>query len=144
MTPSPFGSSLRKDFFLEEGYTPLNHGSYGTYPRCVRPVLRHYQEMSELFPDRWNRFDMYPELRKSRELLGNFFHCDTDEIVFSPNASTAANTILRSFPFEQGDKVLYVSASMDATYTHTHTYHDFVTLVCHCLCECEQHFTVCS
>lgn len=120
MTPSSFGSSLRKDFFLEDGYTPLNHGSYGTYPRSVRPVLRHYQEMAEQFPDRWSRFDMYPELRKSRELLGNLFHCDADELVFSPNASAAANTILRSFPFEQGDKVLYVSDSrIDHTHTHT-------------------------
>ncbi|KAI8342745.1 pyridoxal phosphate-dependent transferase [Chlamydoabsidia padenii] len=111
MTSSTFGRSLRKDFFFEEDYTPLNHGSYGTYPRPVQTVLRHYQEKTEQFPDRWNRLEMYPELRKSRELLANLLHCDADELVFSPNASNAANTILRSFPFEQGDKVVYFSTA---------------------------------
>ncbi|KAI8092948.1 pyridoxal phosphate-dependent transferase [Halteromyces radiatus] len=107
MVSNTFGRSLRKDFLLDPNYTPLNHGSYGCYPRVVQKVLREHQEKVELFPDRRLRYDMYPELRKSRELLATLLHCNADDIVFSQNASTAANVIFRSFPFEEGDKILY-------------------------------------
>ncbi|ORZ12646.1 pyridoxal phosphate-dependent transferase [Absidia repens] len=111
MASKEFGRSLREDFFFESGYTPLNHGSYGAYPRVLQKTLHEYQEKAEAFPDRWNRLEMYPELRKCRELLANFLHCDADELVFSPNASSAASTILRSFPFEQGDKILHFTTA---------------------------------
>ncbi|KAI8071803.1 pyridoxal phosphate-dependent transferase [Gongronella butleri] len=101
------GKVLRQDFLLEPGYVAMNHGSYGTYPRSVQQEYRKYQEKNELFPDRWMRLEMYAELQKSRKLLAGLLHCDPNDLVFSHNASSAANTILRSFPFEKGDKILY-------------------------------------
>ncbi|ORX62247.1 PLP-dependent transferase [Hesseltinella vesiculosa] len=101
------GAKVRQDFLFEPEYVPLNHGSYGVFPRAVQKVQREYQDKTEAFPDRWMRLEMYPELRKSRELIAGLLHCPADDLIFCYNASSAANIILRNFPFNEGDKVLY-------------------------------------
>ncbi|KAI8877346.1 PLP-dependent transferase [Backusella circina FSU 941] len=101
-----FGKEFLKDFFLEEGYTALNHGSFGVYPKVLQSSLIDFQMKTELNPDRWLRRDMFLELDKNREALSGLLHCDSEELVFIPNAMTGINTVLRSLPFETGDKVI--------------------------------------
>jgi hypothetical protein len=108
MTKATFGKSLRKDFFLEPQYVPVNHGSFGVYPKAIRPLLHELQDKAEAHPDRWNRFEMKPIIRANLDRLSKMINCDADDLVFVPNASQGINTVLRSFPFKAGDKILCV------------------------------------
>lgn len=104
-----FGRALRKDFFLEPEYVPVNQGSYGVFPRAVRQKAVEYQEQCELHPDRFMRFEGPELVKQSRSKLAALVGCpDPADIVFIGNATLAANTVLRSFPFAKGDKVLCV------------------------------------
>ncbi|KAI8636830.1 pyridoxal phosphate-dependent transferase [Parasitella parasitica] len=107
MTIPKFGKSFRSEFSFQAGYTPLNHGSYGTYPNIIKPILRGYQDKAEEHPDRWNRFEQHPLLENNLKLIGQFINCDYTDLAFLPNASQGANNVLRSFPFKSGDKILY-------------------------------------
>ncbi|KAI9321227.1 pyridoxal phosphate-dependent transferase [Dichotomocladium elegans] len=102
-----FGRHLRSEFMLDPKYIPLNHGSFGVFPRTCLMLQRELQDKAELNPDRWTRFEAATLLQKNRERLANFVHCkDPADIVFAQNASAAASTVLRSFPFVKGDKIL--------------------------------------
>ncbi|CAO3622358.1 unnamed protein product [Cunninghamella blakesleeana] len=122
MTTVKFGRALRKDFLFDPNYIPLNHGSYGTVPRIVQQKVHEYEALCESFPDKFNRIEMYPLLKQSRELLANVIHCDPDNLIFASNASNAANTILRSYPFEEGDKVL----CFDTAYANVNSTFEFI------------------
>lgn len=111
MAKATFGKSLRKDFFLEPQYVPVNHGSYGVYPRALRPILHELQDKSEAHPDRWNRIEKNPIIRANLDHVAKMVNCDADDLVFVSNASQGVNTVLRSFPFKAGDKIICVGSS---------------------------------
>jgi selenocysteine lyase/cysteine desulfurase len=104
-----FGKQVLGDFFLEDGYVSLNHGSYGTYPKVIRPVLHDLQLKAEVNPDRWLRRDMFAEMDKNKQAVSALLHCSPDELVFVTNAMTGINTVLRSIPLSPGDKIICVS-----------------------------------
>ena len=103
-----FGKSLRADFLIADDYTPMNHGSYGTYPRSVQAALRDYQDRGELSIDTWIKRDLHPEIRRAKEKLAELVRCDADELAFVTNTSTGINAVARSLPFVSGDKILLV------------------------------------
>ncbi|KAK4518679.1 uncharacterized protein ATC70_008901 [Mucor velutinosus] len=107
MTLPKFGKAFRSEFSFQPNYVPLNHGSYGTYPKALKPILRGYQEAAEEHPDRWLRYEQHLVLEKNLQLVGQMINADPKDLSFVPNASQAANNVLRSFPFKAGDKVLY-------------------------------------
>ncbi|KAG0764450.1 hypothetical protein G6F16_008451 [Rhizopus arrhizus] len=102
----PFGREYRKEFPLEEEYLPLSHGSHGTYPKALQPIIDQYRQRAEQHPDRWNRFEVRELVEDNLKRAATLLRCDPKDLVFDLNASTAANNILRSFPFEEGDKIL--------------------------------------
>ena len=103
-----FGRSLRNDFIIADDYTPMNHGSYGTYPIQVQKALRDYQDRAELSIDTWMKRDMYPEIHRAKEKLGQLINCDADELVFVVNTSTGISAVARSLRLEEGDKIILV------------------------------------
>ncbi|KAG9303972.1 hypothetical protein G9A89_005882 [Geosiphon pyriformis] len=109
-----FGRSMRSQFYLEEGYISLNHGSYGTYPRKVRDSLHNFQNIAEAAPDKWFRRDLALELSKARAEVAQFVNTDTNEIVFVQNTTTAINSVLKSLRYEVGDKLLFLSTIYSA------------------------------
>ncbi|KAI8381447.1 pyridoxal phosphate-dependent transferase [Radiomyces spectabilis] len=110
-----FGRAMRSEFFLEPEYTPLNHGAFGAWPRALLPVLHKYQMEAESHPDRWLRRWLYPELDSNRQRLAALIHCHPEEMSFIANASHGLCSILRSFPFNKGDKVLCFSTAFNVT-----------------------------
>lgn len=42
-------------------------------------------------------------------MLGKSLNAATDELVITPNATTAINAVLRNFNFKDGDKIVYLS-----------------------------------
>ncbi|KAI1141571.1 aminotransferase family protein-like protein [Hypoxylon sp. FL0543] len=111
----PFGREMRQAHFnFASSYTPLNHGSFGAYPSCVREYQRRLQEDTEAKPDTFIRF-IYPKLlQEAREAVAPLLGAETDEVVFVPNALTAVNVVLRNLAYHDGDIILYFSTIYDA------------------------------
>ena len=106
---TPFGRPMRAHFLYDDSYTPLNHGSFGTYPVSVRTRLRQVQDLCEARPDQFFRYQFPKLLEDSRRAVATLLNVDGDECVFVPNASTAVNTVLRSLVFERGDVIVHFS-----------------------------------
>lgn len=106
----PFGHSMRKAHFnFAPSYTPLNHGSFGTYPTAVRDRLRHCQDLAEARPDLFIRWDIPQAVDSSRAALASFLSVSDSEVVLVPNATTGVNTVLRSLIYKKGDVILHFS-----------------------------------
>ncbi|ODM97586.1 hypothetical protein Ocin01_09069 [Orchesella cincta] len=113
----PLGRSMRREFFMEDNFIFLNHGSYGTYPKAVRTELRKFQEIAELNPDRWFRQDLIKEHTKVREMLAKIVNADAEDLVLVPNTTGGMNAIFRSLVFAAGERILHfntIYASMGA------------------------------
>ena len=103
----PFGPQMRTLFNFAPTYRPLNHGSYGTFPKSVFDFkvqrLRDYEARDCIY----KRF-VYPGLLKeSRALVAPLLGAHTDEVVFVPNATSGVNTVLRNIKWEEGDVIIY-------------------------------------
>ncbi|KAI0970487.1 aminotransferase family protein-like protein [Xylaria arbuscula] len=111
----PFGHAMREAHFGFGGdYTPINHGSYGTYPLSVRDAHQALREEVEAAPDRFIVLDWPARLRESRALISNFLNCETDELVLVPNATTGSDTVLKNIRWEKGDVVLVYEVVYEA------------------------------
>ena len=98
--------NLRSQFLLNPNITFLNFGSFGA---CVKPVFELYQKLQldlEADPVQFIAFNGPVNLRKSREALAAYVHCDTDDIVYTTNPSYAVNIVAKSFRPNPGDEVL--------------------------------------
>ena len=96
-------------FMLAPTYTPLNHGSYGTYPRPVQERLHQSQALSEARPDNFQRFDFPVMLDRSRVTMASFLNVPADEVVFVQNVTTAINVVLHNLQYKEGDVILHLS-----------------------------------
>ncbi|XXG95914.1 hypothetical protein Hte_002190 [Hypoxylon texense] len=116
--PAPattFGRGMRQAHFnFASSYTPLNHGSFGAFPSCVREYQQKLQCETEAKPDTFIRFSYPRLLREAREAVAPLLGAETDEVVFVPNALTAINTVLRNLTYRDDDVILYFSTIYDA------------------------------
>ncbi|KAI1123842.1 putative aminotransferase family protein [Nemania abortiva] len=103
----PFGRAMRQAHFgFSPSYVPLNHGSYGATPLPVRAAHAVLQTEVEEAPDKFIVLDWPPRLRESRAAAAGVLRCDTDDLVFVPNATTGVDTILKNLAWAPGDVVL--------------------------------------
>ncbi|GME50953.1 hypothetical protein GTA08_BOTSDO02011 [Neofusicoccum parvum] len=99
---------MREQHFLfDDGFVNLNHGSLGTYPRSVRAKLREIQDMAEVAPDRFKRYEFPRLLDESRSAMAGFLRVPKEELVFVTDTTTAVDIVLRSLHFQPGDLILY-------------------------------------
>lgn len=108
LDPAEFGEAIRRDHFsFAPGYRPLNHGSFGTFPRAVAEYQQQLQRETEARPDTYLRYT-YPELlAEARAAAALLLGAHAYEVVFVPNATTGVNTVLRNLGFADGDVVLH-------------------------------------
>ncbi|KAL9002441.1 MAG: hypothetical protein Q9188_004629 [Gyalolechia gomerana] len=106
---TPFGHAMRSFFQFDPSYIPLNHGSFGTYPKSVKDRLRYIQDISELRPDTFFRYELPRYIDSARAAIAGFLGVDAGECVFVPNATTGINTVLRNLVFKEGDVIVYFS-----------------------------------
>lgn len=110
-----FGRALRDGSFLfDAAYTPLNHGSYGAFPRAIRGRQRDLQDLTEAGSDPFIRFTIPKLLLESREAVAPLLGVSSREVVFVPNATTGINTVLRNLNFENGDIIVYFNTAYGA------------------------------
>lgn len=106
----PFGRPMRDaNFLIAPEYTPLNHGSYGTYPKAVRNDFHTWQALSEARPDSWVRYDYPKQMDSSIEAIATFLGIPAADTVLVKNVTTAINAVLRSLRFVKNDVILHLS-----------------------------------
>jgi isopenicillin-N epimerase len=97
---------LKTLFMLDSSITYLNHGSFGACPKPIFDDLIKWQKQLENEPVRHLAYDIYPLLEKSRKSLSKYIGCDKDDLIFTPNPSTALNTVIKSLDLNKGDEIL--------------------------------------
>ncbi|KAI1775502.1 putative aminotransferase family protein [Hypoxylon cercidicola] len=104
----PFGAAFRKAHFaFGEHYTPLNHGSYGTVPVCVRQAHEALRAEADAAPDPFIALEFHARLAEQRAIAAKVLNCpDVNELVFVPNATTGSDTVLKNLVWQEGDVVL--------------------------------------
>lgn len=113
--------NLRDQFNLRPDITHLNHGSFGA---CPKPIFDDYQKWQlelEKNPVQFFVKDGIAQLNKSREALGAFVGCDSDDLVFTMNPSYALNIIAKGFELNEGDEILATDleyGAMDRTWNY--------------------------
>ena len=98
-------STIKNHFMLDPEITHLNHGSFGACPRPIFEDLVHWQKQLELEPVKHLAFDIFPLLEKSRLSLSQYIGCNKDDLIFTPNPSTALNTVIKSLDLNKGDEI---------------------------------------
>ncbi|KAK2789962.1 hypothetical protein FQN52_005770 [Onygenales sp. PD_12] len=111
---TPFGHPMLKHFLLDPKYKNMNHGSYGIYPRVVRDERRKFQDEVEARPDPFIRYYDAEYLDVSRTAIAKMLNVPVEEIVFTPNATTGVNTVIRNLAYAQGDVAIYFATTYGA------------------------------
>ena len=97
---------LKKSFMLDPEITYFNHGSFGACPKPIFNNLIDWQKKLELEPVKHLAYDIFPLLEKSRKSLSDYVGCHMDDVVFTPNPSTALNTVIKSLNLKSNDEIL--------------------------------------
>jgi isopenicillin-N epimerase len=98
--------NLKQYFLLRDDVTFLNFGSFGA---CPKPVFERYQQFQlelEQEPVQFITVNGLKYLATAREALGNYLHCDKDDLVYVTNPSYAVNAVAKSFDLKPGDEIL--------------------------------------
>ena len=102
----PRRSDMAEHWTLDPNISFLNHGSFGACPIAVIEEQRRWQDLLEKEPVAFFE-DIAPDaLAKVREELGIFLNCEAEDIALITNATSGANTILRSLVFNSEDEIL--------------------------------------
>jgi isopenicillin-N epimerase len=112
-----FGRHLRDEWLLDPAITYLNHPTVGATPRRVLAAQRAIQDEVERQPSRFMLRELTaivvgqprphrPRMRVAADAVAAFVGARADDLVFVDNATTGANAVLRSFPFQPGDELL--------------------------------------
>src|SRR5436853_6772216 len=116
-TQLAFGREMLAEWLLDQAMTYLNHGIVGATPRRVLEVQRELRDQIERNPASFLLRELCgplagcglpsePRLRQAAREVAAFFGARGEDLVFTDNATTAVNAVLRSFPFLAGDEIL--------------------------------------
>eukprot|EP01147_Barroeca_monosierra_P003638 gene3638-6216_t len=87
--------NVRDLFLLEKGYVNLNHGSFGTVPKCV--MDRHVKLLlvQEQRPDPWFREKYRLLMSEGQQQVEEFLNAPRNSLVFVENTSAGVNACFR-------------------------------------------------
>lgn len=97
---------MRDLFLLDPDCVFLNHGSFGACPREVWEAQQRWQLAMERNPVEFLGRRSAALLREARDRLGEAIGARGADLVFMPNATSAANVVARSLQLQPGDEVL--------------------------------------
>jgi len=111
---------MKQHFLLNPEITYLNHGSFGA---CPKPIFDNYQKWQlelEREPVQFITKNAAVYLKQSKLALAKFIGCEAEDFFFTPNPTTAINTIIRSLKLNPGDEILATNheyGAMDKTWS---------------------------
>lgn len=118
MGKTPFGKEFKKKYFTNEdpNLRNVNHGSFGVSPDLI---LNKY---CEIFTKTRESFDQYLRYEFREKYISNLkllaapdlLDCDYRNLVIADSGTAGVNTILRSFPFKAGDKIVVTSTTYNS------------------------------
>ena len=97
---------MKAQFLLSPDVTFLNHGSFGACPKPVFEKYQYWQKELERQPVQFMAEDVYTHLKTARDILSKFVGCESDDLFFVPNSTTAGNTVINSLDLKPGDEIL--------------------------------------
>src|SRR5690348_12660926 len=108
---------MLKEWPLDPRCTYLNHGTVDVTPLRVTAAQRAIADEIEHQPSRFilrelagitvgQRSRELPRLREAAGIVAEFLGARGEDLVFVDNATTGANAVLRSFPFQPSDEIL--------------------------------------
>ncbi|EGP83842.1 unnamed protein product [Zymoseptoria tritici ST99CH_3D1] len=101
------GEDAAKHFLFDPQHRNLNHGSFGTYPKAIKTVFRHFQDQCESRPDWFLRYELPQRINESRTAIAEYLNAPVEACVFVPNATTGVNAVLRNLVFQPGEVIIY-------------------------------------
>lgn len=96
----------RSAWSLPDDVTYLNHGSFGPAPNVVIAARQQWFAELERQPMNFLARRLEPLLDEAAGVLAKFVHCDRDDLIFVPNATTGINIVARSLDLAPGDEIL--------------------------------------
>jgi isopenicillin-N epimerase len=97
---------LKSQFLLNPEIIYLNFASFSACPIPIFEDYQRWQRELEYEPVQFINENGPHYLERSRQALGEYIHCNADDVVYTPNPSHAINTIARTFPLAPGDEIL--------------------------------------
>lgn len=97
---------IKELFLVRKDITFLNFGSFGA---CPKPIFEDYQRWQlelESDPVQFITVKVSEYLKNSREALGKYLNCDSDDLIFVVNPTYAVNTVAKSLKLEKEDEIL--------------------------------------
>ncbi len=113
-----FGRRLLAEWALDPEITYLNHGTVGAPPRRVLAKQQEIRDEIERRPSQYLLRELTgvapvgvplpgpSRIRLAAAAVAEFVGAQGDDLVFVDNATTGANTVLRSLDLREGDEVL--------------------------------------
>lgn len=89
-------ADLREQFLLDRNWHFLNHGSFGACPKPVFEKYQHWQRELETQPVHFMLRRLPDLLQNARERLAKFINADPENLIFTTNATSALNLVIRS------------------------------------------------
>ncbi|HYC13667.1 MAG TPA: aminotransferase class V-fold PLP-dependent enzyme [Stellaceae bacterium] len=112
--PAAWGAARRGEWALIPGLAYLNHGGFGLTPLAVLAAADAWRRRIEENPTRFMAREVRPASRAAAARVGARLGAEGDDIVFSDNATTAVNAVLRSLRFHPGDEILTTGLGYNA------------------------------
>jgi isopenicillin-N epimerase len=109
-----YGAAAKAEWGLAPELANLNHGSFGSTPSAVMAAQDAWRRRIEANPTKFMSRESRPALREAARRVAAELGADGDDIVFSENATSAANAVLRSLDFKPGDEILITSLGYPA------------------------------
>jgi isopenicillin-N epimerase len=110
----PKPNRFRRFWELKPGTVFLNHGSFGACPKPVLALQVELRRELEAEPVQflWRRYE--ERLEPARRALAKFVGAPAKDIVFTTNATTGVNAVLRSLKLKRGDELLTTNVDYNA------------------------------
>jgi isopenicillin-N epimerase len=100
------GSEYARHWTLDRSVVFLNHGSFGACPSHLLAYQAELIARMEREPMRFFVMELPGLLEEALADLGRFIGADPAGLTFVNNASSAVSAVLRSLPFQSGDRLL--------------------------------------
>nr|XP_022334137.1 hercynylcysteine sulfoxide lyase-like isoform X2 [Crassostrea virginica] len=116
-----FGARMKTEcFHFEEGYIFVNHGAYGEVPVKIRDKQK---QLLDTMNDNTGKYFREVTPRMYMEAItaaAAFLGADPNNLVLVQNATSGVNTVLRAFPWKQGDEILTTTYTYKAVQNTCH------------------------
>jgi isopenicillin-N epimerase len=97
---------MRDQFLLDNKTIFLNHGSFGASPKIVFSDYQQWQRQLELNPVQFIVNDGPKYLEQSKKSLSVYINAPIEDLIFTPNPSTALNIVIKNLRLQPGDEIL--------------------------------------